>query len=144
MTVCVEESLQRKDSRVPVTGQDPGRVGLCSCEGRRLPPPWTPGRLPHWAPRPTCQYFVVRLPAVGHLSMGEHLPHQHAEGPDIRLGGEVTLQDGLGGHPAQGHPGLAEVVVLAVERTTRGHEGRALLLRVEDLAQVWGAAGAKT
>lgn len=51
---------------------------------------------------------------MGHLPVGEHLPHQHAESPDIRLGGEVTLQDGLGGHPAQGHPGLAEVVVLTV------------------------------
>lgn len=53
---------------------------------------------------------------MGHLPVGEHLPHQHAESPDIRLGGEVTLQDGLRGHPAQGHPGLAEVVVLTAEQ----------------------------
>ena len=61
---------------------------------------------------PTCQHLVVCLPTMGHLPVGEHLPHQHAESPDVRLGGEVTLQDGLGRHPAQGHPGLAEVVVL--------------------------------
>lgn len=62
---------------------------------------------------PTCQHLVVGLPAMGHLSMGEHFPHQHTKGPNIRLGGEVTLQDGLGGHPSQRHPSLAEVVVLA-------------------------------
>ena len=40
---------------------------------------------------PTCQHFIICLPTMGHFPVGEHFPHQHAEGPDIRLGGEVAL-----------------------------------------------------
>lgn len=79
---------------------------------------WTP---PLETQLPTCQHFIVSLPTVGHVSVGEHFPHQHTESPDIRLGGEVTFQDGLRGHPAQRDPSLAEVVVLTAEENhTRG------------------------
>lgn len=71
---------------------------------------------------------------MGHLSMGEHFPHQHAKGPDIRLSGEIALQDGLGGHPAQRHPGLAKVVVLAAGgKHTQAWGGAPMAHRVQ-----WG------
>ena len=73
---------------------------------------------------PTCQHFIICLSTMGHLSMGEHFPHQHAKGPNIGLRGEIALQDGLRGHPTQRHPGLAEVVVLTVgKKHTQGWGG---------------------
>lgn len=42
---------------------------------------------------------VVLHAGVGRGTQGEELPHHHAEGPDVRLGGEDALLDGLDGHP---------------------------------------------
>lgn len=59
----------------------------------------------------------ILLPLLAHLSVGElvpgllpvgeDLPEHHAEAPDIALGGEFTIQDALGRHPADGQHGPA-------------------------------------
>lgn len=57
------------------------------------------------------------------LPVTEHLPHQHSKGPNVRLGGEVVLEHGLGRQPAQWDPRLPVVVVLAGQEHTGGREG---------------------
>lgn len=50
--------------------------------------------------------------SVRQLPQAKHLPHEHAEGPHVRLGGVVILEHGLAGQPAQRDPRLPVVIVL--------------------------------
>lgn len=109
-----------QDGKVLGRGVIPSAAALC-CQGGHPAVPEeregaTMAATARGAPR-TCEDLIVRQRAVRHLPMREDLPHEHAEGPHVRLGGELVLQHGFGRHPAQRDPGLAEVVVLAAGRT---------------------------
>ena len=49
----------------------------------------------------------VRDGGVGRGTQGHDLPEEDAKGPDVRVGGVPSLvEEGLGGHPADGHHAL--------------------------------------
>lgn len=60
----------------------------------------------------TFQNLVVVQFAVWHFTQTENLPHQHSEGPHVRLGGVIVLEHRFCWQPAQRDPGLSVVVVL--------------------------------
>lgn len=46
------------------------------------------------------QHLEIRARLVGLLAERGDLPHEDAEGPDVALGGEDAVDEGLGRHPA--------------------------------------------
>lgn len=54
-------------------------------------------------------YVLVAHVPVGSLSVGHDLPHDDAEAPDVRGGGEAVVLDGLGSGPQ--HHALPAVLV---------------------------------
>ena len=85
-------------------------------EGRpvlRLPPPTQPHDVidllrgvvrarQHPPLRDVPHHLLVTEAVVGVEGEGEDLPEHDAEGPHVRLGGELVVEDGLEGHPADG------------------------------------------
>lgn len=84
----------------------------------------------------TFQRFIVAELGVRQLPVTEHLPHQHAVGPHVGLGGEVILEYRLGREPAQRDPRLPVVVVLAGQRHAGGGDVQVSLRGQRD-PSVW-------
>lgn len=56
------------------------------------------------------------------LTQGEDLPQQNAEGPNVTLGGEHLVKDGLWRHPFKGEAGLSANQITGVRLQMPTHE----------------------
>jgi len=56
--------------------------------------------------------------AVGLLSVAEHFPDGHSEGPDGALNAVLLVHDSLGCHPADGRSCSAGATAVVVSRVT--------------------------
>ena len=59
--------------------------------------------------------LLVGHPVVGLQAVGEDLPKDHPVGPHVRLRGVAVVEDGLGGHPADGD-GIVFIGFVVVRR----------------------------
>lgn len=55
---------------------------------------------PHTHTHTLCTHLAVRQLVPRLFSIGENLPEDHAEAPDVALRGELPVHDALRGHPA--------------------------------------------